>query len=121
MNIKRNNDREREVLISLYANKANSIKYLPFFFKDKKEVRRFFNMFGGKTLKLPDTYEEFLQYLLNSSLDDKLSSSEIGIDDAIHERTKNRIVESYLLLYNNLHEVIESECKNYAKENEIDD
>lgn len=107
----RNNDREKRILSYLYDNEAESVQYLPFFFKDKKEVRRFFNMFGGKTLVLPDTYEEFLQNLLTQDNSLIVDDNRRGIDKNIHERTKNRMIEAYILLFQSLEDVIMNECK----------
>lgn len=100
--------KEREILAQIYANEADSIKYLPFFFKNKKDLIRFFNQFGGKTLVLPDTLEEFMQICLN---DRKLpkDNKRKGIDSKIHERTKHKIVQTYLNLYDNYESVIYSE------------
>ena len=103
-------DKERLVLSQLYANKANSVKFLPFFFRSRKELRCFFNMFGGKTLVLPDTFEEFVESCLKAdSLSDDFK--QIGIDEQIHERTKDRIVESYIRLFNSLEDVLKNECE----------
>lgn len=107
----RDNNREKRVLSYLYDNTADSTQYLPFFFKDKKEVRRFFNMFGGKTLVLPDTYEEFLQNLLTQDNSLITDDSRKGIDKDIHNRTKERMIEAYILLFNSLEDVINNECK----------
>lgn len=100
---------EKIVLSQMYNNTADSIKFLPFFFQDKKELRRFFNQFGGKTLILPDTYEEFLQYLLNCS-DIPEDRQRQGIDYNIHKRTKEKILETYINLFKSLEDVIRNEC-----------
>lgn len=110
MKIKRNLEQEKKILAQIYANEANSLKYLPFFFKDRAQLRHFFNMFGGKTLIVPDTYEEFIEFCLqNDSLPENDSYS--GIDTNIHERTKDRILEAYIRLFNSIEECIETECK----------
>lgn len=110
----RNVTQEKLVLSQMYDNTADSVKFLPFFFQDKKELRRFFNQFGGKTLVLPDTYEEFWQYLLRSSEipDD---NNRQGIDEQIHNRTKERIIESYINLFASLEDVIKYECGDKGK------
>lgn len=108
--MKHNYEKERNVLAQLYANKANSIKYLPFFFQSRKELQRFFNQFGGKTLVLPDTLEEFMELCL--TVDDLPDNDkECGIDEKIHERTKDRIIQTYLNLYESLEDVIFNECR----------
>lgn len=105
-----NYEKEREILAQIYANQANSIKYLPFFFQNKKDLIRFFNQFGGKTLVLPDTLEEFMQICLADYTTPKEDNKK-GIDVKIHERTKDRIIQTYLNLYDNLESVIYTECK----------
>lgn len=107
MNI--NHDRERSVLAQIYANKADSVKYLPFFFKDKKELRHFFNMFGGKTLILPKTFEEFIEKCLTDDFTIE-DTNRLGIDENIHERTKDRIIDTYIKLFVSLEEVLKEEC-----------
>lgn len=103
-----NHNSEKIILSKLYSNNADSIKFLPFFFRDKKDLRHFFNMFGGKTLVLPDTFEDFIkELLLDSDVDDE---NRKGIDKNIHERTKNKIIESYISLFATLQDVIENEC-----------
>lgn len=100
--------KERTVLSQIYANKANSIKYLPFFFKDRKELRRFFNFFGGKTLVLPDTFEEFVEGCLYvDSLPD--NDCKRGIDSKIHDKIKDKIINTYLNLYDTFESVIRNE------------
>lgn len=106
----KNHDKERKVLAQLYANQADSIKFLPFFFQDMKELRRFFNQFGGKTLVLPDTLEEFMQFCLYD-INSPKDNTKIGIDENIHKRTKERIIETYLNLYKTLEDVILNELK----------
>nr|CAI9751472.1 hypothetical protein DGKKSRWO_DGKKSRWO_CDS_0181 [uncultured phage]CAI9752359.1 hypothetical protein CVNMHQAP_CVNMHQAP_CDS_0182 [uncultured phage] len=66
-------------------------------------------MFGGKTLVLPKTFEEFVE---NCLTDDCLldNDSLMGIDENIHARTKDRIIEAYLRLFDSLEAVIENEC-----------
>lgn len=108
-------DKERKVLAQLYANQADSIKFLPFFFQDMKELRRFFNQFGGKTLVLPDTLEEFMQFCLYNTTDFPKDGTKIGIDENIHKRTKERIIETYLNLYKTLEDVILNELKSNIK------
>lgn len=105
-----NNSKEREVLVSLYANKAESIKYLPFFFNKTNDLKKFFNMFGGKTLVLPDTYEEFLQYLLKNTDDNLLPDDRTGIDVKIHNKVKLKALEAYLLLFDRYDDAIAVEC-----------
>lgn len=109
MKIKRNVEQEKKILAQLYANEANTMKYLLFFFKDRAQLRHFFNQFGGKTLVLPDTFEEFLEICLHN--DDYVENSACrGIDKDIHERTKSRIVDSYIRLFDCLEDVIKTEC-----------
>lgn len=111
MNIKRDLNREKKILAQIYANEANSIKYLLFFFKDRAQLRHFFNQFGGKTLVLPDTFEEFLELCLNN--DDLVeNNNQKGIDDNIHKRTKDRIIDTYIRLFSSLEDVIKAECNN---------
>lgn len=109
MKIQRNLDQEKKILAQLYANEANSIKYLLFFFKDRAQLRHFFNQFGGKTLVLPDTFEEFLEVCLYND-DFVESENQKGIDKNIYERTKDRIAESYIRLFSCLEDVIKTEC-----------
>lgn len=111
MSINRNYDKERKVLAQLYANQANCIKFLPFFFQDMKELRRFFNQFGGKTLVLPDTLEEFMQFCLYND-DIPKSKARTGIDENIHKRTKEKVINTYLNLYDSLEDVIVNELNN---------
>lgn len=108
MKIKAKNDNERKIFCDIYANKADSIKFLLFFFKDKAQLRHFFNMFGGKTLVLPDTFEEYIEMCLKADID--IDKNRQGIDSSIHERTKDRILEKYFNLFSSLTDVIESEC-----------
>lgn len=105
----RDNKQEKLILSQMYNNTADTIKFLPFFFQNKKEVRRFFNQFGGKTLVLPDTYEEFLKYLLNCS-DVPDDQQRQGINTDIHKRTKEKILETYINLFKSLEDVIRNEC-----------
>lgn len=106
----KNNTKQRKILAQLYNNNANTIKYLPFFFRNRKELSKFFNQFGGKTLVLPDTYEEFLKLCL---LDDEVpeDSNMRGISESIHNKMKDRIVNVYINLYDSLEDVIIEECK----------
>lgn len=111
MIIKRNLEKEKKILSQIYANEADTIKYLLFFFKDRAQLRHFFNQFGGKTLRLPDTFEEFLEVCLNN--DDLVENTDYkGIDNNIHNQTKNKILETYIRLFSCLEDVIETECKN---------
>lgn len=100
---------EKKILAQMYNNTADSVKFLPFFFQDKKELRRFFNQYGGKTLVLPDTYDEFWQYLLrNANIPEEPKRQ--GINQQIHERTKEKILETYINLFKSLEDVIRNEC-----------
>ena len=111
MIVKRNLEKEKKILSQIYANEADTIKYLLFFFKDRAQLRHFFNQFGGKTLRLPDTFEEFLEVCLNN--DDLVENTDCkGIDDNIHNQTKNKILETYIRLFSCLEDVIQTECKN---------
>lgn len=102
------NENERKIFSDLYSNTADSAKFLLFFFKDKAQLRHFFNMFGGKTLVLPDTFEEYIEQCLK--VDDNIEESRKGIDSNIHKRTKDRIIEKYFNLFESLTDVIECEC-----------
>lgn len=104
-------EQEKKVLAQLYNNQADSIKFLPFFFQNMKELRRFFNQYGGKTLVLPDTLEDFMKFCLYS---DKIPENpkQQGIDEDIHNRTKDKIIETYINLFNSLEDVIRNECGN---------
>ena len=104
-------EQERKVLAQLYKNQADSIKFLPFFFQNMKELRRFFNQFGGKTLVLPDTLEDFMKFCLYSEVVPK-NPKQQGIDEDIHNRTKDKVVETYINLFKNLEDVIRNECGN---------
>lgn len=104
-------EQEKKVLAQLYNNQADSIKFLPFFFQNMKELRRFFNQYGGKTLILPDTLEDFMKFCLYSDTIPE-NSKQQGIDEDIHNRTKDKIIETYINLFNSLEDVIRNECEN---------
>ena len=103
-------EKEKKVLTQLYANQADSIKFLPFFFHNMKELRLFFNQFGGKTLVLPDTFEEFMQYCLYCDKPPE-NNKRCGIDNRIHNKIKHKIINAYLNLYDKLEDVLIHECK----------
>lgn len=99
-------NREREVLAQLYSNNADVIKYFPFFFKDRKQLENFFDYFGGKTIKVPNSYREFLEQLLvpNTLIQDNKRK---GINCS--EKLRKRMLESYIKLFNSLEELIQIE------------
>lgn len=109
----KNIEKEKEVLSQLYSNTADSIKYLPFFFSCKEDLIDFFDMFGGKTLKLPKTFEDFLENYLQTT---NYSNKAKGINNI--KKVKNKVLESYINLFPSLNEVIKNECitTNYNKE-----
>lgn len=105
--MKRNLNKEREVLAQLYANDAEVTKYLPFFFNDPKQLEAFFDTFGGKTLKIPKTYKEYVEsyFKLDSYCNDRKYR---GINGT--KLMKNKIIESYFNLFSSLADVIKNEC-----------
>lgn len=100
--------KEREILVQLYSNEAESIKYLPFIFKDQEQLKEFFDMFGGKTLKIPDTYTEFLRMFMVMST--QTNEKKKGIH--CFRRYKQKILETYLNLFETLRQALEVECRN---------
>lgn len=104
--------KEREVLTQLYNNDADVIKYLPFFFSNPKQLAAFFDMFGGKTLKLPKTLKEFTE--MYSKVDSYSDNRRIrGINGT--KIMKKKVLESYINLFPNLESLIQNEI-NYSKE-----
>lgn len=103
-----NYDREREVLAQLYANDADVIKYLPFFFSNIRQLEAFFDVFGGKTLNLPKTYEEYVSNYLKPDPPVKGRKTR-GVRGK--ERMKKKVLASYLNLFTSLEEVLKNECK----------
>lgn len=101
-------NREREVLAQLYTNTADSTKYLPFFFNNFKQLEMFFDMFAGKTLKIPTSYREFLENYLKT---DGYISNEKQKGINVSNGMRKKILESYLNLFSTLEEAIETECK----------
>ena len=62
-------------------------------------------MFGGKTLVVPDTFHAYMEQCLRD--DSILEEPERkGISEIIHTRLKDRMIETYLLLFKTLEEVI---------------
>ena len=103
--------KEREVLAELYSNNAKSIKYLLYFFKNKQDLINFFTMFKGKTLEIPETFEDFLSICLDTNID-KNNIEQTGINNEEHEKIKDKIVQTYLNLYDTDYEkCIKSELK----------
>lgn len=101
------NLKEREVLAQLYANDADVIKYLPFFFEDRKQLAAFIDMFRGKTLRIPTSYQEYLEKYLKP--DPPTPNRSIrGINGT--KKTKDKIIESYLSLFTSLQDVLKNEC-----------
>lgn len=107
MVVKKNLTKEREVLAQLYANEANVIKYLPFFFNNIKQLEAFLDTFGGKTLKLPTSFQEYVEDYLKPdcySNNRKLR----GIKGT--KKMKEKIINSYINLFSSLEEVLKNEC-----------
>lgn len=100
--------KEREVLTQLYNNEADTIKYLPFIFKDLDQLKEFFDALGGKTLQIPDTYADFLRDYM--TMKPQINEKKRGIH--CFKRYKQKILESYLNLFDNLRQALENECKN---------
>lgn len=101
-------NRERAMLGQLYANDADVIKYLPFFFNDAKQLETFIETFKGKTLKIPTSYQEYLERLLE--LDEPSKDRNIrGVNGV--KTMKRKILESYLKLFPSLKDVVINECK----------
>lgn len=100
-------NREREVLSQLYANEADVVKYLPFFFSDMEQLKAFFDYFSGKTLKIPDSYQEFLESFL---IKDKYTPNKKLRGIHCLRKMKPKILESYLGLFPSLESVIKNEC-----------
>lgn len=102
------NLKEKEVLAQLYANEADTIKYLPFFFKNPKELQEFIEMFAGKNLRIPTSYQEYLENYLKE--DSYTSNRKLrGINGV--KKIKSKIINSYINLFSSLREVLENECK----------
>lgn len=101
------NLKEKEVLAQLYANNADVVKYLPLFFNDKKQLEAFIEMFRGKTLKIPASYQEFVENFLN--VDPYTDNRKLrGVNGVKKMQTK--ILESYLNLFSSLQDVLKNEC-----------
>lgn len=100
--------KEKEVLAQLYNNDADVIKYLPFFFNNLKQVETFFSVFGGKNLRLPVTFQEYVENYLKPDV--HTSNRKLrGVNGT--KKMKKRILESYINLFSSLEEVIQNECK----------
>lgn len=102
------NLKEREVLAQLYANEADVVKYLPFFFENKEQLQAFIEMFAGKTLKIPTSYKEYTENYLK--VDAYTGNRKLrGINNV--KRMRNKIIESYFNLFSSLKDVLFNECK----------
>ena len=99
--------KEKEVLAQLYANNADVIKYLPFFFNNAGQLKAFIDVFAGKTLKIPASYKDYVDGYMRP---DKFDSNKRfrGINKS--SKIKQKILESYLNLYPSLYELLKSEC-----------
>lgn len=102
------NLKEKEVLAQLYANEADPIKYLPFFFNNSKDLQNFIDIFGGKNLRIPTSYQEYLENYLKK--DTFTSNKKLRGINCIR-KYKSKIIESYISLFTSLREVLENECK----------
>lgn len=100
-------NKEREILAQLYNNDADVIKYLPFFFSNLTELEQFFDIFGGKTLKLPNSFKEYTEKYMQV---DKYIHNDKCKGIHCMRRVKPKILESYLNLFTSLEEAIENEC-----------
>lgn len=101
------NVKEREVLAQLYANEADVIKYLPFFFEDRKQLVAFIDMFRGKTLRIPTSYQEYLEKYLKT--DPPTPNRSIrGVNGT--RKMKDKMIESYLSLFSSLQDALKNEC-----------
>lgn len=101
-----NTEKEREVLAQLYSNTADVSKYLPFFFNNIYELKSFFDIFGGKTIKLPETFDEYIKnYLIYNKY---VKNNQRGIKNI--NKIKPKILESYINLFKSLEDVIKTEC-----------
>ena len=106
-----NFNKEREVLAQLYANDADAIKYLPFFFNNNKQLEEFIDTFKGKTLNIPTSYVEYLENYLKVDEYSKDRKTR-GINGTKKTRKKNHAT------YINLTPTHTAEIKNENKENE---
>lgn len=103
-----NFNKEREVLAQLYANDADAIKYLPFFFNNNKQLEEFIDTFKGKTLNIPTSYVEYLENYLKVDEYSKDRKTR-GINGT--KKMRKKILESYINLFPSLKAVIKNECK----------
>lgn len=102
-----NKRKEKEVLSQMYDNEADTIKYLPLFFKDKYQLEAFIDMFKGKTLKIPTSYQEYIENYLK--IDPYTNNRKLrGINGIKNMRTK--ILESYINLFSTLQDLLKNEC-----------
>ena len=108
---------EKKVLSEIYSNNANTIKYLLYFFNKRSELIRFFKVFKGKTLIIPENFEDFMKFCLTSedSIQDKNCT---GISEDSIKFLKDKILQSYLNLYDNYEDCIKTECKQRVKNQE---
>lgn len=102
------NLKEKEVLAQLYANDADVVKYLPFFFENKEQLQAFIEMFAGKNLRIPTSYKEYLENY--NKVDTYTGNRKLrGINNV--KKMRHKIVESYFNLFSSLEEVLFNECK----------
>lgn len=99
-------EKEKDFLAQLYSNNADTIKYLPFFFNNKQEFESFIEYFGGKTLRIPESYQEFLEILFKPNKHANNYKSR-GIRKV--NKMKDKILNTYLSLFPSLEEAINNE------------
>lgn len=109
-------NKERQILSEIYGNSASTIKYLPFILGSEQLLKDFIDAFGGKTLDVPSSYEDFLRMFLSN--DDK-----IGLGNnrkrGIHcmKKYKTRILDTYLNLFDCLENALKTELKTNEQKN----
>ena len=99
-------EKEKDLLAQLYSNNADTIKYLPFFFDNRQDFESFIACFGGKTLRIPESYQEFLEEFLKPSIYANNYNSR-GIRKI--NKFKEKILNTYIQLFPSLEEVIKNE------------
>lgn len=100
--------KEKEILAQIYNNEAQTIKYLPYFFKTRGEFTDFLRAFAGKTLKIPTSYQEYLEEFMK--LNDKPKNRSISGICRV-KKMKRKVLDSYLHLFPSLEQAIKNELK----------
>lgn len=99
--------KEGEVIVQLYSNDADVVKYLPLFFNSPKQLKAFINMFGGKTIKIPETYNDFVLKFIEPDKYIK-NKKHKGINNI--GKIRKKLIESYTKIFPSLYDCIKYEC-----------